>query len=59
LQGESPGNLSVESVDTLNLYVNPKAAEAMGVTLPQSVIDRADTVVKSEEESTDSATESE
>ncbi|HBQ97423.1 MAG TPA: ABC transporter permease [Cyanobacteria bacterium UBA11691] len=45
LEGESPGNISVESVDTLKLYVNPKAAESMGVTLPTSVLDRADAVV--------------
>ncbi|MDJ1175764.1 ABC transporter substrate-binding protein [Roseofilum capinflatum] len=48
LQGESPGEISVETVDTLQLYVNPESAQAMGVTLPQSVLDRADTVVTSE-----------
>ncbi len=46
LKGEKPGDIPVESVQTLQLYVNPKSAELMGVTIPPSVIDRADTVIK-------------
>lgn len=46
LKGEDPGSIPVEAVDAFNLYVNPKAAEAMGVALPAALVDRADVVVR-------------
>ena len=46
LKGSKPGDLPVEFADKLQLYVNPAAAEAMGVTLPAAVTDRADEVIQ-------------
>lgn len=46
LEGAKPGDLSVEYVEDLQLFVNRAAAEAMGVTLPESVISRADEVLE-------------
>jgi putative ABC transport system substrate-binding protein len=46
LNGENPGDIPVEGVEITELYVNPGAAEKMGVTIPQGVIDRAKEVVK-------------
>ena len=46
LNGENPGDIPVEGVEITELYVNPGAAAKMGVTIPQSVIDRAKEVVK-------------
>ncbi|EKV28116.1 ABC transporter substrate-binding protein [Caenispirillum salinarum AK4] len=46
LEGQKPGELPVEGVDTMRLAVNPAAAERMGITLPQAVMDRAETVVE-------------
>ncbi|NEP17722.1 MAG: ABC transporter substrate-binding protein [Leptolyngbya sp. SIO4C1] len=46
LNGESPGEIPVETVDTVQLAVNPAAAEAMGVTLPEAVVNRADQVIE-------------
>jgi len=45
LQGENPGDIPVEGVQITELYVNPGAAEKMGVTIPQEVIARAKEVV--------------
>ena len=46
LRGEQPGDMPVEFAQTLELAVNPAAAEAMGVTLPEAVMARADIVVR-------------
>ena len=46
LRGEQPGDMPVEFAETLELAVNPAAAEAMGVTLPEAVVARADIVVR-------------
>lgn len=46
LQGTKPADIPVEGVATMQLAVNPAAAARMGVTLPQAVVDRAETVVK-------------
>lgn len=42
LQGSRPGDLAVEYVQDLKLSINPTAAEAMGVDLPESVTSAAD-----------------
>ncbi len=41
-----PASTPVESLENLQLYVNPEAAEKMGVTIPKQVLDRADNIVK-------------
>jgi putative tryptophan/tyrosine transport system substrate-binding protein len=46
LKGEKPGDIPVEGVEITELFVNPGAAEAMGVTIPEAVLARAKTVVK-------------
>lgn len=46
LRGEKPGDLAVEQARTLELAVNPAAAAAMGVTLPEALVARADIVVR-------------
>ena len=46
LGGEKPGDIPVEGIKITELVVNPKAAEAMGVSLPQELLARAKTVVK-------------
>ncbi len=48
LTGANPADMAVESVDTLNLFVNPAAAERMGITLSQDVLDDAQEIVKSD-----------
>jgi putative tryptophan/tyrosine transport system substrate-binding protein len=46
LNGEVPGGIPVQSIQTTELHVNPGAAERMGVTLPKQVVARAKTVVE-------------
>lgn len=46
LQGEEPADIPVEKVQKLSLHVNPSSAEKMGLSLPQSLIDRADEVIE-------------
>jgi putative ABC transport system substrate-binding protein len=46
LKGEKPGDIPVEGVKITELYVNPGAAEKMGVTIPEAVIAKAKQVVK-------------
>jgi putative ABC transport system substrate-binding protein len=46
LNGEKPGDIDVSFASGSDLYVNKSAAEKMGVTIPQAVIDRAHTVVE-------------
>lgn len=46
LSGEKPGEIPVEGVEITELFVNPAAAEAMGITIPQAVLARAETVVR-------------
>ncbi|MFL1452892.1 ABC transporter substrate-binding protein [Marinobacter sp. GN3S48] len=48
LNGANPGEMAVESVDTLNLFVNPAAAERMGITLSDDVLNDAQEIVKSD-----------
>jgi putative tryptophan/tyrosine transport system substrate-binding protein len=42
LKGADPATMPVETLKELQLVVNAKAAEKMGVTLPEAVIKRAD-----------------
>lgn len=46
LNGEKPGSIPVTQAQGTNLVVNPGAAKKMGVTIPDAVIKRANTVVQ-------------
>jgi putative tryptophan/tyrosine transport system substrate-binding protein len=46
LRGEDPGNIPVEFATGGEIVVNTRAAAAMGVTIPEAVIERAETVVQ-------------
>ncbi|MBB3266477.1 putative ABC transport system substrate-binding protein [Azospirillum sp. OGB3] len=45
LKGEKPGDVSVTFAKGTDLFVNPKSAAAMGVTIPEAVTQRATKVV--------------
>ncbi|CAO3422369.1 ABC transporter substrate-binding protein [Azospirillum endophyticum] len=45
LKGEKPGDIPVTLAEGTDLFVNPKSAAAMGVTLPDAVVKRATKVV--------------
>jgi putative ABC transport system substrate-binding protein len=44
--GANSGELPVEQLDTLPLTINGKTARALGLTLPPSVLARADEVIQ-------------
>ncbi|PWF22718.1 ABC transporter substrate-binding protein [Corticimicrobacter populi] len=46
LNGEKPGDIASETSSKLELYVNPRAAEAQGVTLPESLLKSAAKIVE-------------
>jgi putative ABC transport system substrate-binding protein len=46
LAGTSPRDLPVQMVDRLGLTVNFKTAKALGLTIPQSILIRADEVIR-------------
>ena len=47
LAGEAkPENMPVESQKEIEIIVNLKAAEALGVTVPQSILDKAQEIIK-------------
>jgi putative ABC transport system substrate-binding protein len=48
LNGASTADMPVETMDTLDLYVNPAAAKKMGITLSDDLIKEAKEVVKSD-----------
>jgi putative ABC transport system substrate-binding protein len=46
LKGEKPGDIAVQGIEITQLFVNPGAAEKMGITLPEALVASAKEVVK-------------